>query len=38
MRRIHLIEPKVICTLGNFATKLLRPADGITRCAPSPVA
>jgi DNA polymerase len=31
-RQIELIEPKVICTLGNFATKLLRgdPA-GITR-------
>ncbi|HET6549626.1 MAG TPA: uracil-DNA glycosylase [Solirubrobacter sp.] len=31
-RQIELIEPKVICTLGNFATKLLR-ADptGITR-------
>lgn len=32
LRQIELIEPKVICTLGNFATKLLR-ADGtgITR-------
>jgi uracil-DNA glycosylase len=31
-RQIALIRPKVICTLGNFATKLLsgRP-DGITR-------
>jgi uracil-DNA glycosylase family 4 len=31
-RKIELIEPRVICTLGNFATKLLRgdPA-GITR-------
>jgi DNA polymerase len=31
-RRIELIEPRVICTLGNFATKLLRgdPA-GISR-------
>jgi uracil-DNA glycosylase family 4 len=31
-RQIDLIEPRVICTLGNFATKLLRgdPA-GITR-------
>jgi uracil-DNA glycosylase len=31
-RQIELIEPRVICTLGNFATKLLRgdPA-GITR-------
>ena len=32
VRQIELIEPRVICTLGNFATKLLRgqPA-GITR-------
>jgi uracil-DNA glycosylase len=32
MQRIELIEPRVICTLGNFATKLLR-ADpaGISR-------
>jgi DNA polymerase len=32
LRQIELIEPTVICTLGNFATKLLR-ADptGITR-------
>lgn len=32
-RQIVLIEPKVICTLGNFATRLLteRP-DGISRC------
>jgi uracil-DNA glycosylase len=32
LRQIELIEPRVICTLGNFATKLLR-ADptGITR-------
>jgi uracil-DNA glycosylase len=32
MRQIELIEPTVVCTLGNFATKLLR-ADptGITR-------
>jgi DNA polymerase len=31
-RQIELIRPKVICTLGNFATKLLsgRP-DGITK-------
>jgi DNA polymerase len=31
-RQVELIEPRVICTLGNFATKLLR-ADpaGITR-------
>jgi DNA polymerase len=32
LRQIELIEPRVVCTLGNFATKLLR-ADptGITR-------
>jgi DNA polymerase len=32
VRQIELIQPRVICTLGNFATKLLRgdPA-GITR-------
>ena len=32
VRQIELIQPRVICTLGNFATKLLR-ADpaGITR-------
>jgi len=32
MRQLELIEPKVVCTLGNFSTKLLRndPA-GITR-------
>jgi uracil-DNA glycosylase len=32
LRQVELIEPSVICTLGNFATKLLRgdPA-GITR-------
>ncbi|HEY2141537.1 MAG TPA: uracil-DNA glycosylase family protein [Solirubrobacteraceae bacterium] len=32
MRQVELIEPNVICTLGNFSTKLLRqdPA-GITR-------
>src|SRR3954452_1639873 len=31
--KIRLIEPKVICTLGNFATKLLtgRRPEGITR-------
>ena len=32
-RKIELIQPKVICTLGNFATKLLtEKPDGITRC------
>jgi DNA polymerase len=31
-RQIGLIQPKVICTLGNFATKLLSgKPDGITR-------
>lgn len=32
MQRIALIEPRVICTLGNFATKLLRgDPTGISR-------
>lgn len=32
MRQVELVEPRVVCTLGNFVTKLLR-ADpaGITR-------
>jgi uracil-DNA glycosylase len=32
-RQLALIQPRVVCTLGNFATKLLRgdPATGITR-------
>jgi uracil-DNA glycosylase len=32
-RQLDLIEPRVVCTLGNFATKLLRadPSTGITR-------
>ena len=32
-RQLQLIEPRVVCTLGNFATKLLRadPGTGITR-------
>jgi uracil-DNA glycosylase len=32
-RQLELIEPRVVCTLGNFATKLLRgdPTTGITR-------
>lgn len=31
-RKVELIEPRVICTLGNFATKLLRgDPTGITR-------
>jgi uracil-DNA glycosylase family 4 len=36
-RQIELIEPLVICTLGNFATKLLtRSPTGITRCCGTP--
>jgi DNA polymerase len=32
MRELELIEPRVVCTLGNFATKLLRGDNaGITR-------
>ena len=32
MSQLALIEPKVVCTLGNFATKLLRgDMTGITR-------
>src|SRR5688500_5644757 len=32
LRQVELIEPKVICTLGNFSTKLLRgEPTGITR-------
>jgi len=31
-KQVQLIEPRVICTLGNFSTKLLtRRQDGITR-------
>jgi uracil-DNA glycosylase family 4 len=32
-RQLDLIQPSVVCTLGNFATKLLRgdPSTGITR-------
>jgi DNA polymerase len=32
-RQLDLIRPKVVCTLGNFSTKLLRadPGTGITR-------
>jgi uracil-DNA glycosylase family 4 len=32
-RQLQLIEPRVVCTLGNFSTKLLRgdPGTGITR-------
>jgi DNA polymerase len=32
LRQVELIQPSVVCTLGNFATKLLRrDATGITR-------
>jgi len=32
MRKIELVEPRVVCTLGNFATKLLRGDNaGITK-------
>jgi uracil-DNA glycosylase family 4 len=32
LRQVDLIEPRVVCTLGNFATKLLRgEPTGITR-------
>ncbi|MFL5846821.1 MAG: uracil-DNA glycosylase [Solirubrobacteraceae bacterium] len=32
MEKVRLVEPRVICTLGNFATKLLRgEPTGITR-------
>jgi len=32
MRQLELIEPRVVCTLGNFSTKLLRgEPTGITR-------
>ncbi|HKP91809.1 MAG TPA: uracil-DNA glycosylase [Thermoleophilaceae bacterium] len=36
-RQIQLIRPRVICTLGNFATKLLTGSPtGITRCCGRP--
>ena len=36
-RRIELIQPRVICTLGNFATKLLTASPtGITRVRGTP--
>jgi uracil-DNA glycosylase family 4 len=39
MKRIELIEPKVICTLGNYATKLLTGnPTGITRMHGNPQA
>jgi uracil-DNA glycosylase len=37
MRQIELIEPRVICTLGNFATKLITKSPvGITKCCGRP--
>jgi DNA polymerase len=37
MRQVELIEPKVICTLGNFATKTITESPvGITRCCGIP--
>jgi DNA polymerase len=37
MRQVELIEPRVICTLGNFATKLITQSQvGITRCRGRP--
>jgi uracil-DNA glycosylase len=37
MRKIELIEPKVIATLGNFATKTITESQvGITRCCGRP--
>jgi len=37
MRQIQLIQPRVICTLGNFATKLITQSPtGITRCCGRP--
>jgi DNA polymerase len=37
MRKVELIEPKVICTLGNFATKLITGSPtGITRACGRP--
>jgi DNA polymerase len=37
MRQVELIEPRIICTLGNFATKTLTGSPvGITRCCGRP--
>jgi DNA polymerase len=36
-RQVQLIQPRVICTLGNFATKLITGSPtGITRCCGRP--
>ncbi|MFL5883500.1 MAG: uracil-DNA glycosylase [Thermoleophilaceae bacterium] len=37
MKQVELIEPRVICTLGNFATKLITQSPvGITKCCGRP--
>jgi DNA polymerase len=37
MKQIELIQPRVVCTLGNFATKLLSGRqDGISRVRGTP--
>src|SRR4051812_20861829 len=37
MRQVQLVEPRVICTLGNFATKLITKSPvGITKCCGQP--
>jgi uracil-DNA glycosylase len=37
MRQVQLVEPRVICTLGNFATKLITKSPvGITKCCGVP--
>src|SRR5437764_3797750 len=37
MRQVQLIHPRVICTLGNFATKLITKSPvGITKCCGRP--
>jgi uracil-DNA glycosylase family 4 len=36
-RQLELIEPKVVCTLGNFSTKLIRDSpEGITKLRGTP--
>ena len=37
MRQVQLVEPRVICTLGNVATKLITQSNvGITKCCGAP--
>jgi DNA polymerase len=37
MRQVQLVDPRVICTLGNFATKLITKSPvGITKCCGQP--